>query len=199
MAQNIIDIGTLIGRAVLSVQTANKLGQVHDLVIDPLQGGLAGLSIKRPDESCALVEYAEIHGIGDDAVMIERDDSLLPAEQSPVKDLPLAKNEMIGVKVITERGQLIGTIADLYVHLLDKPVFVFEVRSSIFDKLLGHSFYFPASLVRALSEDRRSLVISDETDKMDHRLDAVAKRLSAAYDFIPSGPGIPQVTVRSHS
>jgi uncharacterized protein YrrD len=35
---NVQNTDVLIGRAVLSVQTANKLGQVHDLIVDPTQG-----------------------------------------------------------------------------------------------------------------------------------------------------------------
>jgi uncharacterized protein YrrD len=37
-------LNNLIGRPVLSVVSANQLGQVDDLVVDPLRGELAGLS-----------------------------------------------------------------------------------------------------------------------------------------------------------
>jgi uncharacterized protein YrrD len=199
LMNNLNDIGNLIGRTVLSLETANKLGHVHDLVLEPLNGALAGLSIQKLDESYALVDYQEIHSIGPDAVMINRDQSLLPHDESPIKTLPLAKNELIGVKVITENGQIMGKIANLFIHIADKAVFIYEVRSSIFDRLLGHAFYFPASLGCAFSDDRTSLVVSDDTERIDHKLEAVAKRLLGSYEFTPREPGAPQVSVRSHS
>jgi hypothetical protein len=42
----------------------------------------------------------DIHSLGPDAVMIERDESLLPPDQSPIKTLLRAKNELSGVKLI---------------------------------------------------------------------------------------------------
>ena len=43
-----------------------------------------------------LVEWRDIHSIGPDAIMVDRDDLLLPVDQSPIKTLPRAKNDLIG-------------------------------------------------------------------------------------------------------
>jgi uncharacterized protein YrrD len=197
--ESIQNIDKLIGRSVLSLGTANKLGEVDDLFVDPEAGQLAGVSVKRPDESYASVEHRDIHSIGPDAVMINQDDSLLPSDQLPLKDLPLAKNQLIGVKVITEGGQLIGSIASLFVHLTERPEFIYEVRSSIFDKLLGHAFYLPGSVGAVLADDRTALVISVGVETMDRSLDAVTKRLLAPREVHAYRAGGIQVTVRSHS
>ena len=196
---NVQNIRSVIGRPVLSVQTANKLGHINDLVVDPLTGQLAGISIERVAESHALVEWRDIHSIGPDAIMVDRDDSLLAVDQSPIKTLPRAKNDLIGVKVITEHGQLIGTIAGLSLFLADKPLFIYEVRSSIFDRLLGHALYFAASLGCAFSDDGTSLLIRDDTETMDHSLEAAARRLPGPYTAPPYQPAAPRIEVRSHS
>jgi uncharacterized protein YrrD len=103
----------LIGRPVLSVDSANKLGEVHDLIVHPTEGKLIGLFIQVVDQSLLLVSQEEIHSIGPDAVMIESDESLAPADQSPLKAFPLAKNNLIGVKVFTEAGKALGEIANI--------------------------------------------------------------------------------------
>jgi uncharacterized protein YrrD len=188
---NSIDI--LIGRTVLSRSTANKIGQTHDLIVDPTKGELTGLSVQLPDESLRLVDCKEIYSFGPDAVMINSDESAVPVQDSPLKASPLAKNNLVGVKVITEGGKLLGQVAHVYIHLAETSLFVYEVRSSLLDKLLGHTLYFPASWGCALSEDATRLVVSnDAAEKADHSLDALAARL-----FGPPKDEGPVVVVRS--
>jgi uncharacterized protein YrrD len=54
----------LIGRTVLSRASANKLGQTHDLLVDPVRGELAGLSMQVADGSLRLVAYQDIYTFG---------------------------------------------------------------------------------------------------------------------------------------
>jgi len=188
-------IDDLIGRTVLSVETANKLGQVHDLIVHPTKGEMVGLSVQLSDQSHFLVNNEEIHSIGPDAVMVQTDQSLVSPEQSSLRAFPFAKNNLIGVKVITEDGKLLGEIANIYVHLEETTsFFIYEVRSSILDKLLRHALYFPASFGCAFADDSTRLVVSNDTERADRKLDGIVSRLLTS-----SGSYAPQVTVRSHS
>ncbi len=188
-------IDDLIGRTVLSVETANKLGQVHDLIVHPSKGEMVGLSVQLSDQSYFLVNNEEIHSIGPDAVMVQTDQSLVSPEQSSLRAFPFAKNNLIGVKVITEDGKLLGEIANVYVHLDETTsLFIYEVRSSMLDKLLGHALYFPASFGCAFADDSTRLVVSNDTERADRKLDGIVSRLLTS-----SGSYAPQVTVRSHS
>jgi uncharacterized protein YrrD len=196
---NIQGIKSIIGRPVLSVESANTIGCVHDLVVDPLSEQVTGFSIQKLDKSYALIVNGEIHSIGPDALMVDREASLVPPDQSPIKTLPLAGRELIGVKVFTERGALIGKVANVLVHFADTPILIYEVRSSIFAKLLGHTFYFPASLVSAFSDDRTSIIVSDDRERMGGNLEAVTKRLFGRYEFLPHARAAVEVTIRSHS
>jgi uncharacterized protein YrrD len=190
---NVNSIDFLIGRTILSRSTANKIGQIHDLIVDPVKGELAGLSVQLPDESSRLVDCREIYSFGPDAVMIKSDESAVPVPDSPLQASPLAKHNLIGVKVITEGGKLLGQVTHVYIHLAETSFFVYEVRSSLLDKLLGHTLYFPASWGCALSEDATRLVVSnDAAEKADHSLDALAARL-----FEPPREEGPVVVVRS--
>jgi uncharacterized protein YrrD len=190
---NISSIDILIGRTVLSRSTANKIGQIHDLIVDPAKGELTGLSVQLPDESLRLVDCREIYSFGPDAVMVNSDESAIPLQDSPLKASPLAKNNLLGVKVITEGGKLLGQVTHVYIHLAETSLFVYEVRLSLLDKLLGHTLYFPASWGCALAEDATRLVVSnDAAEKADHTLDALAARL-----FGPPKDEGPVVVVRS--
>jgi len=174
---NVENIEKLIGRAVVSLETANTLGRVADLLADPLSGQLAGFSVQRVDQSYALVSILDVQGIGPAAVMLEGDHSLVLVDASPLKALPKAKQNLIGVKIITEQGLLLGEISNLYLCIDHRPAFIYEVRSSLFDKLLGRAFYFAASLGRAFSGDGTSLIVTADPETLDHSLAAAIDRL----------------------
>jgi uncharacterized protein YrrD len=196
MAQtsNLHSADIFVGRTVLSRATANKLGQMHDLIIEPVKGLLAGIAVSMVDGSLRYVEASEIYSIGPDAVMVNNDRSAIPPESSPVKALPLAMNKLAGVEVITEGGKVLGHIANVFIHLTEEPVIIYEVRSSILDKLLGRSLFFPASQAHAFSADDARLVVKEDTNgKAEATLDALANRLLG-----PSkGEEPPVVVIRS--
>src|SRR5215813_120192 len=170
----------IIGRSVISLETANKLGEIADLLIDPLSGELAGVSVQRLDESIGVASMLDIHDVGPDAVIVDHDQVLVLVDASPLNTLPMAKNNLIGVKVVTEHGQLLGNISNLFLCVTRRPVFIYEVRSSLIDKLLGRAFYFAASLGWAFSDDGTALVVSGDPDQMDHSVEAAAERLNCA-------------------
>jgi uncharacterized protein YrrD len=188
---NSIDI--LIGKTVVARATANKIGQIHDLIVDPVKGELIGLSVQMADQSLRLINHHEIYSFGPDAVMVNSDESALPVQDSPLKRSPLAKNNLIGAKIITEGGKVLGQIANIYIHLAETSLFIYEVRSSLLDKLLGHVLFFPASWGVALSEDGTRLVVSnDAVEKADNTLEALAVRM-----FGPPDEQGPMIVVRS--
>jgi uncharacterized protein YrrD len=145
-----------------------------------------------PDQSLRLIDYREIFSFGQDAVMINSDESAVTVQESPLKSLPLAKSNLHGMKVVTESGRLLGQIANVYTHLAETILLVYEVRSSILDKLLGHALFFPASQGRAVSGDFARIVVAEDTsEKAYHSLAALEAGL-----FSPHRED-PVVTVRS--
>ena len=186
-------IAVLMGKSILSRSTANKLGQIYDLIVDPVKGELGGLAVQMPDTSLRLIDYGEIFSFGPDAVMISSDDAAVPVQESSLKTLPLAKTNLMGARVITESGKLLGQIATIYIHLAETSPLFYEVRSSLLDKLLGHSLYFPASQGCALSEGDARLVVTDDTAEIaNHTLSALETRL-----FGPPKEADPLVVVRT--
>jgi uncharacterized protein YrrD len=195
---NVENIDAIVGRAVVSLESANELGQVADLLIDPLSGQLAGLAVDGKDESSALAGIVDVHGIGPHAIILEHDASLVLADTSPLATLPKAKSNLKGVKVLTEHGQLLGNISNLYICVDGKPTFIYEVRSSLFDTLFGRAFYLAASLGCAFSDDRSSLVVTGDPENMDHKLEAAAERVLGSSTS-PLRASAFRVEVRTHA
>ena len=195
---NIENVQKLIGREVISLETANKLGRVADLLVDTLAGLLAGFSVRRADNMIALASILDVHGIGPDAVVVEHDQSLVLVDASPLNALPRAKDDLIGVKVMTDGGQHIGSISNVFLCVDKQPTFIYEVRSSFVDALLGRASYFAASLGCALSEDGASLVVTAGQEQMHDRLEDAAERVLGPFRLAEHTASV-RVEVRTHA
>ena len=161
VTDNIHSIDSLIGMTIISRATGNKLGQVQDLVVDPIKGLLLGLTVKMSDGKTHVLDYREIYSFGPDAVMVNDDESVSPAEDSPLAGPPLASKDLAGAKIITEGGKVLGQVANIYLHGAAPPLVMYEVRESMLDKLLGRALFIPASAGRAVSQGAERIVVPD--------------------------------------
>ena len=188
---NIHAMDSLIGVAVLSRATGNKLGLVDDLIVDPISGALLGLTVQTQKGDPGVLDYLDISSFGQDAVMANNDDSVVPLEGSQLGQQPRAKHNLKGAKVVTEGGNLLGHVANVFIHLAQPALAIYEVRESLLDKLLGHELFIPASLGLALSDGAERIIVPDETaEHAADSLETLATRLFPMH--IPPG-----VTVRS--
>jgi uncharacterized protein YrrD len=160
--KDVSPMSLLTGMPVLSMATGNEIGQILDLFIDPINGVLLGVTLLLGDGRLAGVTQDEIYNFGKDAVMIRSDESIIPLENGALEAGTQA-SKLIGTKIITESGDLLGQITNIFVTLKPPPHILYEARQSILDKLLGREFFLPASVGYALSDDGARLVVPDVT------------------------------------
>ncbi len=158
----------LRGRAVVSLAEAKKAGSVADVFFRPESGELAGLAVSTGGLAAhlpggagdrRLVNIADVKAIGQDAVTV-RDQSVLtrPEQLTELRDLPSA-DRVIGLKVVTEGGKLVGKVADIFVDPAALLVMSFRVRSSTGSPLQGFIGGSPQEMIIPFSRDIR---IGDE-------------------------------------
>lgn len=158
-------ISLLTGMTVLSLATGNKLGTIVDLLIDPINGVLLGVTLSLKDGGLAGLTLSEIHSFGRDAVMVQTDQSIAPLDAGVLTGGQQA-SKLFGTKIITESGDLLGHITNIFVTLKPPPRILYEARQSILDKRLGREFFIPASVGHALSDDGARLVVPDVTTEI---------------------------------
>lgn len=161
MTENVVSIDALIGKTVLSRTTGNLLGQVYDLYIDPVEGLLMGLTIQAPNGKMGGLDYKKVYSFGQDAVMANDDAAVVSLENDWVETHSHARKHLLGIKIVTESGNLLGQVAGIYVRLTPPPIAVYEVRESVLDKLLGRNLFIPASTGNALSSSAERIVVSN--------------------------------------
>lgn len=155
----------LTGMTVLSLATGNSLGRILDLYIDPVNGVLVGVTLSLTDGGIGVLAQAEIHSFGQDAVMAKTDHSITPLDAGGVTN-GRPGSKLIGTKIITDSGEILGEIMNIFVTLKPPPQILYEARHSFIDKLLGRGFFVPASVGHALSDDSARLVVPDITKEI---------------------------------
>lgn len=100
------------GRKVVSRASAGDLGSVSHLVVDAAQRRIAAVVVGR-GKRARLVEWEQVSGFGPDAVMVADEVSLRTPGDDRERAGADGKLEMVGKRVLTERGLELGTMDDV--------------------------------------------------------------------------------------
>ncbi len=106
------------GRPLVDLDTAERLGEIEQLIVDPDARRVAGIVVKRggsllPSGAELVLPAAAVHAVGPDAVTISHS----RATESPIAelaDLPRI-GDLRGRKVVTHGGTFAGTVDDVLV------------------------------------------------------------------------------------
>lgn len=165
MVNNVIGIDKIIGMPVLSRATGNKLGEVYDLYIDPAQGILKGVTIKAPNGKLGGIDFRNIYSFGHDAVMANDESHITALTDEWFSQHPHAKKHLIGTNVVTEAGNHLGEIGNIYVRLAQTPAVIYEMRGSMWDQLMGRNLFIYAAHAGALSNNAERMIVSNDVIK----------------------------------
>lgn len=156
----------LQGLAVMDVSGGKKLGSIEDLVISPEDGRVLGLTLGGGGMlggSRTFVSADDIRSIGADAVTVEGDnvarpESEMSEELSAARD---ASRSLVGKKVVTEGGSLLGTVSDYLVDESARRVSGLTVGGG----MLSAEDAIAADRIVSLGPD--AVIVSDEAGDTD--------------------------------
>lgn len=100
------------GRKVMSRASASDLGAVAHLLVDIGQHRIAAVVIGR-GRKAQIVDWSGVSGFGPDAVMVGSDDALRAPADDRERAAADGKLDLLGQRVLTERGNELGTVADV--------------------------------------------------------------------------------------
>lgn len=127
----------LIGMEVVVNLTSKKLGRVSDAVVNPTHGSLIALSV-RADKGVEQWLAAGHFRIDANGVKIEEKDRL---DQEDLRECQnaaaYASRELIGAKVVTDEGKLLGHVTGVQISAEDAKFFYQVAPSRIEDRLRG--------------------------------------------------------------
>ena len=127
----------LKGKSVVSVTGARKLGKVEDALVRSVQDSIAALRVRTEQKGPGYVVADEhIRAIGRDAVTIDSQDSLrMPGEVPNLTGL-MSLASIIDSRVVTEGGEVLGTITDVEFDPTIRKVISLEYDGGLLGALL---------------------------------------------------------------
>jgi uncharacterized protein YrrD len=100
------------GRKLVSRATARDLGAVSHLLVDAGRRRIAAVVVGR-GRHARVVEWAQLSSFGPDAVMVADEASLRPPAGDRERAGAEGRLEMVGKRVLTERGNALGILDDV--------------------------------------------------------------------------------------
>lgn len=153
----------LKGKAVVALDTAEKIGEVGGIYIRPEEKRIVGIRLRSPQFSDEMaISISSIRNIGEDAVTIPSA-SLLQhpsgvAELSGVPDF----DQLRGARVVTESGKLLGNISNVYLDPETHEVDGYELGGGLWDTLTQNRPSFEAQ--RGMRFGKDILVVPDAVE-----------------------------------
>ena len=128
----------LKGIAVVDLSTAQKLGSVSRIILDPNNRRMLGVEIKSGRFAAPQVVLAEkVRSFGHDAITIDDSTGLNERAHFPaLTDMP-GLDEFTGTKIVTDSGTLLGQIKDVLLSPDGRQITEYEFTSGGLGALIG--------------------------------------------------------------
>ena len=127
----------LVGRAVIDMEAAERLGKIKEIIVQRDGERVAGFVVAHGETIVAtggkrrMIPASAVHSIGPDAMTV-RGSSM--QELAELDNLP-RMSDIIGHKMITQSGRLLGIIDDMLINRADGTIVGFVVGEGVRSKL----------------------------------------------------------------
>ncbi len=146
-------VNQLYGKDVIHQGTGNRIATVRDIVLDAELHHIVALLVDERNllNTSYVVRWSAVVSVGDVIII----DSVLPlaavSEDAEVADLIGQANRITGTTIISDGGQQIGTIGDLFIDE-QGTIVGYEVKRGFFTDLGGRKF-MPVTNVQVIGAD----------------------------------------------
>jgi len=150
------------GLAVFSIADGKEIGKVRDLLINAEKKTVDYLVVDIPNWyfGSYVIPISQAEGIGTDAVMVAREDTIKKLNDEPA-GISLVEQgiTLIGNRVLTQKGRIIGKISEYHVNEETGQVFGCE----LVDNNNSPRGIIPANFTITFGKD--ALVVNSEVEK----------------------------------
>jgi uncharacterized protein YrrD len=149
----IVKASDLKGRAVVTLSDAIKVGRIDDVLFDPQYREVLGFRIKagtfsRPE----AVSRANVTGVGHAAVTVRSPDVINVEDRLSALAGAVPLRRARGTKVVTEGGELLGTISEIELDDEARTVTAYRLAPRLWDRLRRREPRIEARQVLRLGE-----------------------------------------------
>ena len=140
----------ILGLPIISITEGMEIGKVKSLVINPEKGSLDFITIEHEDwqVSVRAIPFKKVIGIGEYALTIETENSVIDLNEIPIANqLVNKKIKITDAKVMTRKGELLGSVQEYYTDEENGQVIGMQV------KVGDHDVILPSETVLTFGKD----------------------------------------------
>jgi sporulation protein YlmC with PRC-barrel domain len=115
------------GRRVVNRDTAETLGKVKRILVDPTSARAVAIELSGAPSDRALVEWGSLAGFGPDAVVVPSGEVLRGPRDAREEAFVAGRSEVLGKRVLTDQGELLGELKDVELEEASGDVQAFEL------------------------------------------------------------------------
>lgn len=152
---------SITGLPIRSLQDGTKLGEISELVIDPLNGKLLALLVNQKFlGGPKIISLKEIRQAGTSMIIVDSSYSIAePDEIIRVKEVLDQKIRIIENNVVTESGQKLGKVKDYSVDLKGERLAKIYVGATLLKELFKEELIIPYENIISITKEK--IIVSD--------------------------------------
>lgn len=150
-------VNELFGKDVVSQTSGEKQGTVQDIVLNEDASNIVALLVGGFVGRGRAVRWTSVASVGDVVVLGGEETLHKLGEDSEVANLHKKKHRITGTDIVTQEGEKIGEVRDLFINERGQ-VGGYEVSRGMVSDMRGREF-LPMENVRAIGKD--TIIVSD--------------------------------------
>ena len=146
----------IVGQSVVSYSDGRKLDSVKDVLLGETNTSIVALLVDEGGllSSSRVVPMEEVHSFGRDAVVITGSEAVVSASADPeVKAIINRNDKLLGKRVMTNTGDLLGTISDMYFQERTGQIAGFEVSGGVLGDIARGTSYLALEEIENIGPD----------------------------------------------
>ncbi|HVM29426.1 MAG TPA: PRC-barrel domain-containing protein [Candidatus Limnocylindrales bacterium] len=181
----------VIGQPVLGFADGRRLDTVKDLVLSGTDDSVVALLVDEGGllSHSRIVPFDQIRSFGRDAVVIEDKQAIISASHSREISKILNRDEkLLGKKVVTDTGDGLGSISDMYFDDQTGRILGFEVSGGLIGDIARGTSYLALEDIERMGPDV-IFVRPDTGEDLENQVGGLQGAMNQAGDRIGQGVG----------
>ncbi|MGB9803957.1 MAG: PRC-barrel domain-containing protein [Desulfofundulus sp.] len=144
------------GVPVISLQEGQQIGVVRGLVVDPEKKAVAALIIEQKGwfKEQKYIPFNRVHSVGENVITVDRSSNAERGAKLPdIVKLVKDRIGIIGARIVTENGTLLGQVDEYYVDLESGDIVGLEFSGGFLDSVISGRAFLDTAFVRTIGKE----------------------------------------------
>lgn len=147
----------LKGMSALATDSGERIGEVVDAIIHPIEGRVLGLSLLTNRNERRALAARDLF-IGEHAVMVSVGAHLEDSLTGLLAGGAHALGEIVGTHIVTQDGRVVGRVSEVFIDTL-VPHSYYRVTESALQRLFKGGYFISSDVVKAYSSDHTRMIV----------------------------------------